>query len=107
MSEAVADGKSRRQSRKSDPHERLCVGCRRLQPKQNLLRVVRQTTGKCAVDFSGKMNGRGAYLCFNENCLKLAKKNKSLVKSLRCPIDDEFYRGLLEIISARTTVEDK
>ena len=56
---------------------RMCVGCREMKPKKELLRVVRTAQGEIAVDrMGGKMSGRGAYLCPQEACLKKAKKSK-------------------------------
>jgi len=42
---------------------RTCAICREKQPKRNLLRIVRTPEGDVRLDPSGKMNGRGAYVC--------------------------------------------
>jgi predicted RNA-binding protein YlxR (DUF448 family) len=42
---------------------RSCVICREKQPKRDLLRIVRTPEGEVRVDPSGKMNGRGGYVC--------------------------------------------
>jgi predicted RNA-binding protein YlxR (DUF448 family) len=47
-----------------------------------------------SLDFSGKLNGRGAYICPDPECLKKAQKAKSLERSLEVPIPDEVYRRL-------------
>ena len=41
---------------------RTCVVTKEKYPKKELIRVVRDNTGKVTVDKSGKQNGRGAYL---------------------------------------------
>ena len=63
--------------------------------KRTLIRVVRTPLGEITLDFKGKMNGRGAYLCKNPECLKKAIKSKSLERSLEVPIPEEVY-GRLE-----------
>ena len=42
---------------------RMCVGCREMKPKMELTRVVKPQEGDCAIDFTGKAPGRGAYVC--------------------------------------------
>jgi predicted RNA-binding protein YlxR (DUF448 family) len=41
--------------------QRTCIGCRTIQAKRSLIRVVRQPNG-IQVDLTGKRSGRGAYL---------------------------------------------
>ena len=74
--------------------QRQCMGCRERKAKKELIRVVRTTEGTVCLDFSGKLNGRGAYLCPNPNCLKQAQKTKALVRSLEVPIPEEVYDRL-------------
>ncbi|MBQ3864974.1 MAG: YlxR family protein [Clostridia bacterium] len=75
---------------------RMCVGCREMKPKKELLRVVRTAQGEIAVDrMGGKMSGRGAYLCPQEACLKKAKKSKALEHALEKQMDDALYDELL------------
>ena len=73
---------------------RQCMGCRERRPKRELIRVVRCTDGSVCMDFSGKLNGRGAYLCHNAECLKKAQKAKSLERSLEVEIPDAVYARL-------------
>ena len=54
----------------------------------------RKTAGTVSLDFSGKLNGRGAYLCPDPECLKKAQKAKSLERSLEVPIPEEVYDRL-------------
>ena len=74
--------------------QRQCMGCRERRAKKELIRVVRGTDGTVSLDFGGKLNGRGAYLCPNPECLKKAQKAKSLERSLEVPIPDEVYDRL-------------
>ena len=74
--------------------QRQCMGCRERKAKRELIRVVRGTDGAVTLDFSGKANGRGAYLCPDIECLKKARKTKSLERSLEVPIPDQVYDRL-------------
>ena len=74
--------------------QRQCMGCRERKAKRALIRVVRQTTGEVSLDFSGKLNGRGAYICPDPECLKRARKARSLERSLETSIPEEVYDRL-------------
>ena len=73
---------------------RQCMGCRERLPKREMIRVVRCTDGNVQLDFSGKLNGRGAYICPKAECLKKARKVKSLDRSLEVTIPEEVYDRL-------------
>ena len=75
--------------------QRQCMGCRERKEKRQLIRVVRKTDGSVCVDFSGKVSGRGAYICPDKACLTKALKSKSLERSLEVSIPEEVY-GRLE-----------
>ena len=74
--------------------QRQCMGCRERKNKKDMIRVVRETSGCVSLDFSGKLNGRGAYVCPDPECLKKARKAKSLERSLETPIPEEVYDRL-------------
>ena len=76
--------------------QRMCLGCREHKPKMELIRVVRSPEGEIFVDLTGRKNGRGAYLCRNTDCLKKAKKQRSLERALDCEISEEVYARLAE-----------
>ena len=75
---------------------RQCIGCRTQKPKKELIRVVRSPEGEISLDFKGKANGRGAYLCQDPACLKKAIKAKALSRALDCEIPQEVYDTLGE-----------
>ena len=82
--------------------QRQCMGCRERKAKKELIRVVRGTDGTVSLDFSGKLNGRGAYVCPDPECLKKARKAKSLERSLEISIPEEVYDRLeKEMLLAR------
>jgi len=74
--------------------QRQCMGCRERREKRQLIRVVRSPEGEVSLDFSGKKNGRGAYLCPNPDCLKKAIRSKALDRSLEVTIPQEVYDRL-------------
>lgn len=74
--------------------QRQCMGCRERKNKRDMIRVVRSNDGNVFLDFSGKASGRGAYVCPDPECLKKARKAKSLERSLEVPIPEEVYDRL-------------
>jgi uncharacterized protein len=73
---------------------RKCVSCQEMFPKKELIRIVRDPQGEVKADLTGKMSGRGAYLCRNPECFTLAKKRKALERALEVKISDELYNRL-------------
>ena len=74
---------------------RTCTGCRQVKNKKDLIRVVRDKEGNVFVDVTGRQNGRGAYICPNEEFLEKAFKNKGLEKTLKISqISEEVYQQL-------------
>ena len=80
--------------------QRQCMGCREREPKRELIRIVRGTDGTVSVDFGGKMNGRGAYICRNPECLRKVQRSKALERSLEPPIPEEVYDRLVREMEA-------
>lgn len=75
---------------------RQCVGCGNRADKRELMRVVRTTDSEIVLDFKGKMNGRGAYLCKCSDCLVKAGKNRGLERALNVSIPEEIINKLKE-----------
>ena len=74
--------------------QRQCMGCRQRKAKKEMIRVVRGTDGVVSLDFSGKLNGRGAYICPDPECLQKARKAKSLERSLETEVPEQVYERL-------------
>ena len=74
--------------------QRQCMGCRERRPKREMIRVVRSPEGSVSLDFGGKMNGRGAYICPDMECLKKALRSKALDRSLEVTIPEEVVARL-------------
>lgn len=78
---------------------RQCTGCREMKSKREMIRVIRTTEGEICIDATGRKNGRGAYICPNMDCLKLAVKNRGLERSLKMAIPESVYQQLEEEMS--------
>ena len=72
--------------------QRSCVICRAQKNKDNIVKV----------DERGKESGRGAYICYNLECLEKAKKSKRIEKSLEIPISEEIYSQIENIIKKQS-----
>ena len=73
---------------------RMCVGCREMFPKKELLRVVKSPEGVISFDHVGKAPGRGAYICRRAECLNKAMKIRALERQLECSIAPEVFDQL-------------
>jgi predicted RNA-binding protein YlxR (DUF448 family) len=80
---------------------RQCMGCRERKAKKEMIRVVRTVEGAVMLDFSGKLGGRGAYVCPNPECLKKAIRSKALDRSLEVTIPQEVYSRLEKEMEAQ------
>ncbi len=78
---------------------RMCVGCREMKPKKELLRVVRSPEGIVSLDMTGRKPGRGAYVCRSAECLKRAIKQRQLERAFECPLGEETHASLLQALN--------
>ena len=78
--------------------ERTCMGCNVKKPKKELIRIVKNKEGEINVDRAGKMQGRGAYICDNIDCLEKLIKTKRLEKIFETKISNEIYEKLRGVI---------
>lgn len=79
--------------------KRLCVACREMREKNELIRITRSKDGEISLDTTGKMPGRGAYICKNTDCLARAQKIKALERAFSANISDEVYASLINELS--------
>ena len=75
---------------------RQCIACRELKPKKEMLRIVKNKEGAIFLDFSGKAQGRGAYICDDENCIKKLRKQRLINKVFSCEVDASVYSAIEE-----------
>lgn len=73
---------------------RKCTGCGEMKSKKELVRVLKTAEENIIIDLTGKQNGRGAYICRSEECLKRAMKTKAIERSLSTSISAEVYDEL-------------
>ncbi len=78
---------------------RMCVGCREMKPKKELLRVVKPQEGDAHIDRTGKAPGRGACVCDSIDCLKKARKTRALARALDAGINEAVFDQLEAQIS--------
>lgn len=74
---------------------RMCVACKESKPKKELIRIVKFEE-EYSLDFTGKSNGRGAYICNNEECLNKLIKQKLLNKTFKQNVSNDVYENIKE-----------
>ena len=79
--------------------KRMCVGCGEMFDKRELIRVVKSPEGEVSLDLTGKKNGRGAYVSNKPECLKKARKRKSIERAFSMKIEDAVYDKMEEEIT--------
>lgn len=85
---------------------RMCVGCREMRDKREMIRIVRTPEGRVVADPTGKMSGRGAYVCRKTECLKRAIKQKQLERQLNMTLSEEAAEALNEEMKRLSAEED-
>ena len=80
------------------PPERTCMGCNVKEPKKEFIRIVKTKDGEIDIDRAGKIQGRGAYICDNIECLEKLIKSKRLEKVFETKISEEIYEKLRGVI---------
>ena len=78
--------------------QRMCIGCNEKKDKRELIRIVLSKNGEISIDKTGKMEGRGAYICDNIECLEKAIKSKRLERSFDKIIEEQIYDKLRGVI---------
>lgn len=78
--------------------QRTCMGCNQKKDKKELIRIVKNKNDEITIDRTGKLEGRGAYICEDINCLERVVKSKRLEKVLEIKISKEIYEKLRGVI---------
>lgn len=73
---------------------RMCCGCGEMKSKKELIRVVKTVDNQIKLDFTGRVNGRGAYICPDKACFQKARKSKRIERSFECSISNQIYEEL-------------
>lgn len=72
--------------------QRMCVACREVRPKADMIRVA-FSDGEVMLGIS---SGRGAYVCNNKVCIEKAEKTRGLQRGLKTNVSSEIYRECME-----------
>ena len=75
---------------------RMCIGCKEMKPKRELVRVVKTPECEIKLDLTGKLNGRGAYICRDAECFKKIQKQNALAHTFSMKIEPSIYESLEE-----------
>ena len=78
--------------------ERTCMGCNEKKEKKDLIRIVKNKENEINIDKTGKLPGRGAYICNNIECFEKLKKSKGLEKVFEMKISEEIYEKLRGVV---------
>ena len=76
--------------------QRTCVSCGSTTDKRELIRIVRTPEGRVLLDQTGKMSGRGAYLCHDPKCWEQGIGKGRLERSLKTKLSPQD----VEVLSA-------
>ena len=77
---------------------RTCIACRQSKPKKELVRIVRNKDGEFFVDRTGRLNGRGAYVCDDNACFEKIIKRKMLGHAFGVEVPNEVYVSVEEAL---------
>ena len=78
--------------------KRTCIACGNIAGKKDFIRVVKDKENKIVIDTTGKLPGRGAYICCRLDCFQKILKSKSLERSLGIQVPNEIYENLRGVI---------
>ena len=65
--------------------QRMCIACRQMKDKTELVRCRVTPDGRMETDRTGKKSGSGAYICTSPECIAKARKHDLLAKALGVP----------------------
>lgn len=74
------------------------MGCNEKKDKKDLIRIVKNKENEISIDRTGRLDGRGAYICDDIKCLEKVIKSKRLEKVFDYKISDEIYENLRGVI---------
>ncbi len=86
---------------------RMCVGCREMKEKRELIRIVRTPEGIAALDPTGKKSGRGAYVCRQAECLRRSIRQKQLERQLEITMTPEIVQALTDEMDRLNAAESE
>lgn len=75
---------------------RMCIACHEMKEKKQMLRIVKTKEDEISLDFTGKKNGRGAYICDDLDCIDKCVKQKLIHKTFSLNVNDDVYQKIKE-----------
>ncbi len=87
--------------------QRMCVTCRQMKPKRELIRLVLSQQGEVSLDPTGKMPGRGAYVCRSRACLEEAVRTNKVDRGLKAKVSQAVVSALVAQMDALAVDSDK
>ncbi len=79
--------------------QRTCIGCNVQKDKLDFIRMVKDKQGNICVDKTGKLGGRGAYICNNMECLNKARKSKKIERVFETKLTEDIYNDLEKMLN--------
>ncbi|MDY6333422.1 MAG: YlxR family protein [Lachnospiraceae bacterium] len=86
---------------------RTCIGCGICKEKKALIRLVHTKDGQILVDRTGRVGGRGAYLCDDPACLEKAVKRGAIARAFGVPVSRETILALQSELSGTALTGSK
>lgn len=83
---------------KNEAFTRTCIACNNKKSKYELIRIAYNKNKEINIDIEEKLEGRGAYLCYNQDCLNKVIKTKRLERKLKQIISENFYEDIRGVI---------
>jgi predicted RNA-binding protein YlxR (DUF448 family) len=85
-------------TRRKHKPQRMCIACRTVKDKRDLIRVVRTPEQQIILDRTGKANGRGVYLCNTSTCLEKGLKPERLSHTLKCVVTNSSISAIKDAL---------
>lgn len=73
---------------------RTCIVCRKKGTKENFIKIVLNKSGEFLIEKNKKLDGRGAYICKNGDCIMNCQKSKAINRAFKMNVPQEFYEEL-------------
>jgi uncharacterized protein len=77
-----------------EDRHRLCISCRKLFPRKNLIRVTANKQNEFSIDQCPQLEGRSVYVCRQQQCLEEALRARRFQRSLKRGIPDVIVENL-------------
>lgn len=78
--------------------QRTCIACRNKGDKENFIKIVKNKDGNVAIELDKKLDGRGAYICKNIDCVKKCQKTRALSRVFKQEINQNLYEDIAKCL---------